>query len=37
MTINSFLRPAHRAPAQHQRPWRSPTVVLVAPRPGEWS
>jgi hypothetical protein len=24
------------APAQQQRPWRSPTAVLDQPRPGEW-
>jgi hypothetical protein len=24
-------------PAHHQRPWPSPTAVLVEPRPGEWS
>jgi hypothetical protein len=37
MPIDIFSRPAHCTAAQHQRPWPSPTVVLAAPRPGEWS
>jgi hypothetical protein len=36
MPIDSMLTPAHY-PAQHHRPWRSPTAVLVEPRPGEWA
>ena len=36
MPIDIMSTPAH-IPAQHQRPWRSPTVVLVGSRLGEWS
>jgi hypothetical protein len=35
MPIDIIFTPAHER-AQHQRPWPSPTVVLVEPRPGEW-
>jgi hypothetical protein len=35
MPTDIMFTPAH-TPAQHQRPWRSPTVVLVEARPGEW-
>jgi hypothetical protein len=34
MPIHTLSRPTH-TPTQ-QRPWPSPTVVLVEPRPGEW-
>ena len=36
MPIDIISMPAHTR-AQHQRPWRSPTVVLVGSRLGEWS
>jgi hypothetical protein len=35
MPIDIMPRPAQE-PALDQRPWRSPTAVLVEPRPGEW-
>jgi hypothetical protein len=36
MPIDVMSRPAQE-PVHHQRPWPSPTAVLVEPRPGEWS
>jgi hypothetical protein len=36
MPIDINSTPTH-TPAQHQRPWPSPTVVLVEPPAGEWS
>jgi hypothetical protein len=36
MPIDVMSRPA-LAPAQHQRPWPSPTAVLAEPRPEERS
>jgi hypothetical protein len=35
MPIHTLSRPTH-TPTQQQRPWPSPTGVLVEPRPGEW-
>ena len=35
MPIDIISTPTHEH-AQHQRPWPSPTAVLVEPRPGEW-
>ena len=35
MPIDIRCWPTHE-PARQQRPWRSPTAVLVEPRPGKW-
>ena len=36
MPIDIWFRPT-QGPAHDQRPWPSPTAVLVEPRLGEWS